>query len=780
MTKYIKIALIEDNPGDVRLIEECLKENTPMNLHLHHFNSLTEALEKIKNQNFDVILLDLNLPDSFGMNTINKIIKVKKEIPIVALTTISEESLAVDALKKGIQDYIVKEYLDRYNLVRAINHAIERKKIENAFIEKDREINELYLELERKFYEKSRELIKSKSKFESLELEFETVLDAIPAMIFYKDVNNNILKVNRFFADSHRSKKNDFEGKSCFELYPTVLAQKYWRDDLEVIKTRRPKEEIEELWEKDGIKKWFLTNKIPYINEKGKVIGIMGISIDITKRKSIEQDLKKSEKEYRTLVETSQEGIWSIDENAQTTFVNKKMTEILGYTKIEMIGKQLSEFIDPSFKEQVNYYLKRRKKGIRETHDSQFIKKNGLKLHAKVKTDPIFDEKGEYKGAFAYISDISQQVIAERALKKSQKLFEKTINSIPDALFILDSKNPPIIQNCNPGVMKIFGYTPEEIIGKDFTICHIDLFSYNHFQQIIYSEIRRIGLIRNLTFKMKRKNGDIFPSEHTIFPLYNEGGEPSGWVNYIRDLTDIKEAEKKSEELEKLRNNFVYRASHELKTPLTAIYGASQLLNSDLKSLSWTRVEKLIEVISDGAKRLKELIEKLLDLSKIESNQLKLDYKMGDLIPIIHEVIQYLDFMMNQRQISLEINLPDKILIRFDEFRIKQLFVNIISNAINYTPPKGEIKIRLENNVNHVQLIIKDTGIGFTHEEQQKIFKRFGKIERYGEGFEIITEGSGLGLYISREIVLKHSGEIWIESEGRNKGSEVHIRFPKL
>ena len=235
MTKYIRIALIEDNPGDVRLIEEYLNENTSINMHLHHYSSLTEALKEIKNQNFDVILLDLNLPDSFGMNTINKIINVIKETPIVALTIISEESLAVDALKKGIQDYIVKEYLDSYNLVRSINYAIERKKIEIALIEKDKEITELYLELERKFDEKSRELIKSKSKFEYLELEFETVLDAIPAMIFYKDINNNILKVNRFFADSHRSRKNDFEGKSCFELYPKVLAQKYWRDDLEVI-----------------------------------------------------------------------------------------------------------------------------------------------------------------------------------------------------------------------------------------------------------------------------------------------------------------------------------------------------------------------------------------------------------------------------------------------------------------------------------------------------------------------------------------------------------------
>jgi len=104
--------------------------------------------------------------------------------------------------------------------------------------------------------------------------------------------------------------------------------------------------------------------------------------------------------------------------------------------------------------------------------------------------------------------------------------------------------------------------------------------------------------------------------------------------------------------------------------------------------------------------------------------------------------------------------------------------MNLISNAIKNTPPKGTLSINLKEHDSFVNLKIRDTGVGFTEEEKEKVFKKFGKIERYGKGMDIITEGSGLGLFISKEIVKLHNGKIWLESDGRNKGSTFIVRVP--
>ncbi len=777
--KSINIALIEDNSGDVRLIMEYLKETEFITSSLQHFGTLSEALKMINKNNLDVILLDLNLPDSFGMNTIEKILSNIKEVPIIALTMINEQSIAIEALKKGIQDYLVKEYLDSYNLIRAITFAIERKKIENTRIKKDSELKGLYKELEGMFSKNKQDLRGVKKGYTSLLQEFDLIIDSIPGMIFYKDDKNNLLKVNAYFAATHGFAKEEFEEKNCCDLYSNELAQKYWKDDLEVIKTGKPKEGIEELWEKDGVRKWLLTNKIPHFKKEGEIVGIIGFSIDITKLKITEQELIKSENEYRTLVESALEGIWKIDENGVTTFVNQRMEEIFGYKKNEMIGKHLFEFMDKNSVELCKYYLKRREQGIGEIHDFEFIRKDGTKIHAQLKANPIFDEKGIYKGALAYLSDISKQVKFEKELQDSLILFEKTLNSMPDAIFILNTDDPPLILSCNHAAEEMFDYTFRELIGKDITILYRDLEHYNLFQQYTYADIKQAGLIRNFRFKMKKKGGSIFPTEHTIFRTHDEEKKPTGWISFVHDLTEVQDVEKRSKELENLRNDFVYRASHELKTPLTSIYSATQLLNSDFNDLSPNRAKKLIAIIYDGAKRLRRLIENLLDISRIESDQMKLEFSRIEINAIIHKTIQSLEFLIEERNLSLKLTLPDKIIINIDENRIEQVFINILSNAINYTPPGGEITIKLEDLKEYLMIIIQDTGIGFTPEEIKKSFKKFGKIERFGEGMEIITEGSGLGLYISKEIVMNHGGTMWIESEGRNKGSSIFIKLPK-
>jgi len=136
-------------------------------------------------------------------------------------------------------------------------------------------------------------------------------------------------------------------------------------------------------------------------------------------------------------------------------------------------------------------------------------------------------------------------------------------------------------------------------------------------------------------------------------------------------------------------------------------------------------------------------------------------------------------FLLRERKTNLNLTLPESFFLKMDKIRIEQVIMNLLSNAIKNTPPKGDIKIVLKEKEDWAEISISDAGIGLTQEEMDLIFTRFGKIERYGEGYEYIDiQGTGLGLFISKEIVDLHEGEIRAESEGRNKGSTFIVKLP--
>ena len=150
-----------------------------------------------------------------------------------------------------------------------------------------------------------------------------------------------------------------------------------------------------------------------------------------------------------------------------------------------------------------------------------------------------------------------------------------------------------------------------------------------------------------------------------------------------------------------------------------------------------------------------------------------------NLVEILNDCISDLKHWADKRKVNVKADLPNQFILEVDRIRIEQLINNILSNAIKYTPPNGNIIIELNDSEKYVEISIRDTGIGLTKKEKEKLFQKFGKIERVGKQLDIETEGTGLGLYISKEIVELHKGKILVKSPGRNKGSTFLIRLPK-
>ena len=168
----------------------------------------------------------------------------------------------------------------------------------------------------------------------------------------------------------------------------------------------------------------------------------------------------------------------------------------------------------------------------------------------------------------------------------------------------------------------------------------------------------------------------------------------------------------------------------------------------------------------------------LLDSTKLEAGQLSLNLHDEDLTFLIKFCVKELHGLAKLRDQSISLNLHDKLETKFDKERIYEVISNLLVNAIKYTPPGGNITIKSTVNKNLYKISIEDNGIGFTEEEKKQIFKQFGKVERYGQGWDVAADGTGLGLYITKKLVKLHGGDVWFESEGRNKGTKFHFTIP--
>ncbi|TFG01647.1 MAG: PAS domain S-box protein [Promethearchaeota archaeon] len=478
-------------------------------------------------------------------------------------------------------------------------------------------------------------------------------------------------------------------------------------------------------------------------DEKGNPKYIVSVGRDITERKLAVLNLKKSEERYRILIETAQEGIWTIDKDANTTFVNPRMAEILGYTVDEMIGKHLFYFMDAEGKKIAERDLERRKRGIKEQHDFEFLRKDGTRVYARLETSPLVNEEGNYSGAVAFVSDITERKMAE------QKIAD---------LARFPSENPnPVIRMTREKVL----YT-----NKPAT----DLFNIREGSKIpkLYRDILNEVFENNKTEERELEiNNRIY--YFVITPIKEEG-----YANiYGRDITDRKRAEQKLEE-------FVSTVSHELRTPITVLIMSIEYLKNQKQKLTPEVEEKLMEGLSRNITALNELVEDVLTLSKIDEEKLKMDWKEFYPLEVIHEIINLMEPRLKEKQINIEVEVPKGIQLFGDKKIIEEIFRILIDNAIKYSRENSKIEIKAIENYKYiidskeflgVLFQIKDYGRGIRKEDIPNLFKRFFRSEDVKN-----ISGTGLGLSIAKELTQFHDGKIIVESE-YGKGSTFSVFF---
>ena len=503
---------------------------------------------------------------------------------------------------------------------------------------------------------------------------------------------------------------------------------------------------------------------------------------DITERKKAEERLKESELKYRNMINNLDVGFYQVTLDGIMLNHNPAHNKILEYDLSEsLIGKKVTDFWQ--FPEDREQYLEHI---LRDNYTKNYIcpslTKDGKKIFVQLNSHLMLDKQGNHYGIEGTFIDITEKYKLEEKLRESERLYHNLYDNTPFSVILINTQG--VVVDMNPKAKEMLGYDRDELIGKKFM--NLSIIHQDHLPNLLelFRKFVKGEKLHRMDIKIRKKNGVVFWAN--LQAALTKIKEETYVQALFTDITAKKGVEilieteiKKLKELDQIRKNLISRVSHELKTPLVSVSGGCELLLTIYGDQLSKEELEIIGLIEKGGKRLKHLVDNLIDISRIDFEKFKILKKTNDLSAIIREISKELNYSIKDRKINLMLLLPESFQINLDLVRIEQVIMNLLSNAIKNTPPDGEIVIKLIKKENFAEFSICDTGIGISPEEMDMLFTKFGKLERYGEGFEYIDiQGTGLGLLISKEIVDSHEGEIRVESEGRNKGSTFIVRLP--
>jgi len=651
----LTVLLIEDSTGDARLLMEYLSDAPGNPFVLEHVQTLGDGLERVKRGGIALILLDLSLPDSFGLDTFARAHAAAPAVPIIVMSGRDDEALAIRTVHEGAQDYLVKGQVDSRLLIRSMRYAIERKRAEEALA-------------------RERDLL-------------HTLLENLPDRIYFKDEQSRFLRISRAVMEQFKvADPAQAIGKTDFDFFTAEHAQVALDDERLVMGTGEPiigKVERETL--PDGSITWALTSKLPMRDKSGRVVGNFGISRDITEIKKIESELAEERNLLRSLIDNLPDYIYVKDTQHRYAIDNIAHRKFLGVrTEQEVIGKKITDFFPPALVEQF-------------ARDDQRIIENGEVLLNR--EEPVTDVHG-------------------------RKRWHSTTKV-------------PLRNNAG------------QIVGL-------------------------VGISRDITArkeaeeKLQQANAELGQSKAELEKVFTD---------LQKSHEELKSAQFQLIQAEKMQSvgRLAAGVAHEVKNPLAILGMGIDYMTKNLASPD-TNVGLILNDMTDALKRADAIILGLLDFSVPRA----LDLHPENLSDIVEQSLTLVKHEVTHNPIKLVRELASDLpRVHVDKQKIKQVLVNILTNAIHAMPSGGTLTVRTyarqlaEAEVGHdagwrladrfragetvVICETLDTGVGIPTEKLVKIFDPFFTTKATGKG-------TGLGLTVTRKIVELHGGTIDIRN----------------
>lgn len=492
----------------------------------------------------------------------------------------------------------------------------------------------------------------------------------------------------------------------------------------------------------------------------------------LEKYNKLEINLKKEKDMLDLFLDSLTDYVFFKDIDGRYINCNKAFENKVGIEKKYIIGKTDKDiFFDDPIKAET--FIKTDREVINSREKKVYGEEWGFEcedgyLEETVKS-PYFDENNEVKGIIGLTRDISYKKAIEYRLKKNDKMFFEVFNYLDDVVIIKEGEKTIYV---NHAFEKLYGLNCKELYKEKSMIVKLDRIhpedrykfsniDFGHFFMEKARIVRADNEVRNVLFRANS--------------IKNENGESIRRIIVINDITDTIE---KSNEMEKLRMEFFANISHEFKTPVNLIYSALQLLELKLKN-NIDRDEdsyiNYIKMAKQNVFRLLKLINNLIDSTKLEAGFFNVNIKNHDIVSCVEDITMSICGFAEKNKISITFDTEEEEkIIAFDLNHLERILLNILSNAIKFNRENGNIDVYMSFDERYANISIKDTGIGIQKDKIDLLFHRFKKINNR---LTKVNEGSGIGLYIAKELVKINGGEMIVNSE-LGEGTEFIIKLP--
>lgn len=514
-------------------------------------------------------------------------------------------------------------------------------------------------------------------------------------------------------------------------------------------------------------------------------------AFDIVLRKRAETALRASEEKYRGLLESLDSVVATVDKDGKFLYVNDMAAEQMGSTVTKLTGKTMYEI----FPEQVAAQQMTSIQNVINTNQGKVSEAisfvEGQPRWYRTSLQPLHDEAGQVVSVMLNSTDIHTLKTTQQELEKLNHTLEERVKERTAQVQDLYD-NAPVgyhsinihrqLTAINQTELDMLGYTKEELLGQ-----HTSHIFMPESAQILAENFQKFiatGKTVDMEVEARRKDGTHFPVLINAVAIFNDAGQFTSSRSTMVDITRRKEAELSLRnailELERamrVKDEFLANMSHELRTPLNAIIGLSESLTDEIAGDLNTKQQKYVSTIRESGQHLLSMINDILDLAKIEAGQVELDRSRVNISAVCETSLRMVKQLAHKKNLIVEFKLDEQLdTVEADERRLKQMLVNLLTNAVKFTPEKGHIGLEVQGDPEKQQIhfTVWDDGIGIKPEDQARLFKPFVQVNNT---LTNTLGGTGLGLALVTQLAHLHQGNVTLKSE-YGVGSRFTITLP--
>ena len=621
------------------------------------------------------------------------------------------------------------------------------------------------------------------STFVSQKNFYEQILNNMPVSIAVFDSSHRYLFVNPI-AVSKPELRKWLIGKTDEEYCrhtgkPLSLAATRRKVFNQVVSKKAEVEWEETISGDDGDTHYHQRKMSPVYNAAGELEIVIGFGAEITERKKIEEQIEIGQKRYRDIFNFSQAWICTHDLKGCVLTINPAACEILEFESFELIGKSIDSLMPEKVRQEFSTsYLTKIAVDGRADGIMKILNRSGKTIFLLYQNF-LVNEPGSEPYVIGFAQNITQRIYAEEALKRSEEKYRGIIDNMNLGMIEIDSEERIIYANQRFCTMS--GYDTTELVGKKAT----ELLLYGAGLKMTRAQLakQQYGTANNYELAVKTKIGENRWWLTSATPLLNADGSVKGTISINLDITEqkhtqeqLKEAMQHADKSAISKDLFMTNMSHEIRTPLNAIMGLGKLLN---KSTLSAQQKQYLAGIESASENLLGIINDLLDFSKIEAGKITIENISFSIEHVGKQAIDILFHKAEEKGLLLNLDIDPKIapILIGDPYRINQVLLNMLSNAIKFTE-KGSVSLQARlveatEDTQKVQINVRDTGVGINEKYLENIFDKFTQedetvVRKYG--------GTGLGMSITRQLVELMGGTISIDST-KNIGTTISLVF---